>query len=986
MPDASTPLTPAAAPRLPARLFINYASDDRPIAKRLFEQLMAADAQHVWWDSQHIAGGDRWKQEIDEGLLRCQIVIAVLTRTSVAPDRQWVQYEQERASDLLLSVIPCLFEPEKAFMQEGLLPARFAPTSVIGFADNPDEGFRRLLNAIGDRLPKWGQEFTNHARGFAHKFVGRQKDLHSLKGLIDNESRTATGRQLIAIQGIGGMGKTMLAHELVRRLASRYPGGVVIEERGTDPPRARSVLRRWMTQHLSEPAPREYEASEVLPVLADFYGEMLFLFDDVSIQDFAEVKELLRAVPPLATKILTTRSEDLSNELGLRYLLERLDARDSLRLLHARLRDRFAAGHGAPTPEAFDQLLAAHQGALLELVEKVESHPLALHLGIGALENLGGIEATVQKLTASLAAGVDSFELETALDAADKNQSLAHSLTLSLQELQDHDDRRGTDWVRRFRVFGLFPDGSKLPGDLVRTVWGDDEASTRDGTKALSGLVRRAMLRIEQSSGLYFNHPVVRAYATGLLTSHQEEHTQARDRYWSWVIEHAAGGFVRPQKEWKELWHLLPHIRKIAFDIIDAVEAEGLPINEAATPERLTGEDAEDLKAVARTTIDLGLRLANALKEYVIRRPERDEGMQVLRLGLAAARAAGDTDQEIEFMKRLGGALARRDPGRARRYLTSGLALARDTAAREQEGATLSYLGELERTQGNSRTALERLNEALEIHRELGNASMEASTLKYRGEVFWRMSRHDDAVESYRAAQALYQSTGSSSGQADILNKLGSVEFNSGRHREAIALFRQALERHRDVGNRSMEAEDLNDMGAAHRYLKEPERALDKFNAALELHLLLGNRRLESITRCNIAGTLCDLGRYEDGRTEAVHAKGIASEVNAAIPLIWAHCWEARALRGLGDRAPAEERLREALHLSRQQDNPRGLAGVLGMLGDLLGSRKSRREEAVTLLREALDIMEAADLDQAFGGQRRAEITARLDALTTPST
>jgi len=92
-------------------------------------------------------------------------------------------------------------------MQEELLPQRFAPTSVIGFAEDPDEGFRRLLNAIGDRVPKWGQEFTNHARGFEDKFVGRQKDLHSLKGLIDNESRTATARQLIAIQGIGGMGK-----------------------------------------------------------------------------------------------------------------------------------------------------------------------------------------------------------------------------------------------------------------------------------------------------------------------------------------------------------------------------------------------------------------------------------------------------------------------------------------------------------------------------------------------------------------------------------------------------------------------------------------------------------------------------------------------------------------------------------------------------------------------------------------------------------
>jgi hypothetical protein len=114
-----------------------------------------------------------------------------------------------------------------------------------------------------------------------------------------------------------------------------------------------------------------------------------------------------------------------------------------------------------------------------------------------------------------------------------------------------------------------------------------------------------------------------------------------------------------------------------------------------------------------------------------------------------------------------------------------------------------------------------------------------------------------------------------------------------------------------------------------------------------------------------------------------VHAKGIAEEVKAPIPRIWAHCWEARALRGLGDRAPAEERLRDALTLSRGQDNPRGLAGVLGMLGDLLGSRKSRREEAVTLLREALAVMEAAELDQAFGGQRRAEIKELLDRLET---
>ena len=141
---------------------------------------------------------------------------------------------------------------------------------------------------------------------------------------------------------------------------------------------------------------------------------------------------------------------------------------------------------------------------------------------------------------------------------------------------------------------------------------------------------------------------------------------------------------------------------------------------------------------------------------------------------------------------------------------------------------------------------------------------------------------------------------------------------------------------HKFVGRqKDLEAlKDLNDMGAAHRYLKEPERALDKFKESLELHLLLGNRRLESITRCNIAGTLCDLERFQEGLSEAVHAKGRVSPRKSTppTPLVWAHCWEARGLRGLGGRGPAEERLREALTLSRGQDNPRGLAGVLGML------------------------------------------------------
>ncbi len=72
------------------------------------------------------------------------------------------------------------------------------------------------------------------------------------------------------------------------------------------------------------------------------------------------------------------------------------------------------------------------------------------------------------------------------------------------------------------------------------------DANEDRGTKALSGLLRRAMLRIEHSSSLYFSHPVIRAYATGLLNNHPTEHTDARGRYWRWVIERATTGFAKP--------------------------------------------------------------------------------------------------------------------------------------------------------------------------------------------------------------------------------------------------------------------------------------------------------------------------------------------------------------------------------------------------------------------------------------------------------
>ena len=62
-------------------------------------------------------------------------------------------------------------------------------------------------------------------------------------------------------------------------------------------------------------------------------------------------------------------------------------------------------------------------------------------------------------------------------------------------------------------------------------------------------------------------------------------------------------------------------------------------------------------------------------------------------------------------------------------------------------------------------------------------------------------------------------------------------------------------------------------------------------------------------------------------------------------------------------------------------ENPRGQAGTLGNLGNLLGHFRDRREEARGYVTEAIELMESHGLDQAFGGRRLSDLRALRKSL-----
>ena len=186
----------------------------------------------VWMDRPEIEGGDRWKKEIDQALYRSRIVLAVLTARSVDPKRRWIRYEHVEARRLFRRVVPLLLEDCE-------IPEYFKDLHYVDFRADWEDGFRDLRNTIAKVAPRLGpsgSKFVDATPPLDRAFIGRQEDLEAAFELIDGESKSVeTGRLAVAIQGMGGTGKTMLAHELARRIAVHYPGGVATGSAGPEP-------------------------------------------------------------------------------------------------------------------------------------------------------------------------------------------------------------------------------------------------------------------------------------------------------------------------------------------------------------------------------------------------------------------------------------------------------------------------------------------------------------------------------------------------------------------------------------------------------------------------------------------------------------------------------------------------------------------------------------------------------------------------------
>ncbi|HEX8294159.1 MAG TPA: tetratricopeptide repeat protein, partial [Pyrinomonadaceae bacterium] len=925
--------------RIHACVFLNYASEDRERAVWLQAKLFEAGMLDVWIDRAEIEGGENWKSDINEGLLRSTVLLALLTKFSTDLSRKVIVHEQNEAKRLLKPIIPLRFDAEAE------PPEHLAHLQYIDFTADENAALLKLRDRIGDytlrstSLPALPGEPPSGGT-----FVGRDKELQELFAMIQGtDARAATGRPAIAIQAMGGQGKTVLAEELVRRIALRYPGGLLIERRGEPPkPRAEVVFQDWAKKALEALGQRpdgQYDEADVRSLLGRF-GTLLVLIDDVHESDFGEVEKLLRALPADATRLLTTRSLNAAGVFrGLAYSLQPLNDEDAGELVRGRLLAWTGASSSPDTP--------AQEAAIRRLVGLVQGHALALELTAAQCKSPKELPRVVEKLARSLGKGVDGMAVDLAT-APSKKDSVAVCLNISLEQLEERDRERKTNWAERFAVLGVFPDGSRMNQELVAAVWGDAGGDDELAGDALDGLYRQAMIKYEPDEDLYYTHPLLRAFARGLLEKEPGRLAAAQLRYREFLTRTAERGFGEPEEKWAGMNLYVPHLLHTAAQLWEEWTLRLGKLDAHALPDA-PAEGVPLADPAAREAASRAVGFARAFMGYVLRRPELGEdGRRLLTLGLACVRAAGSEELLDTFVRALGAWYARGNPTKAERYFEQARRWADETGDPAEQGKVLSDYGELQRNRGELGPAIDLLSRALVIHKDLGDPRMQAVTHKSLGEAYCRQCHFVIAREHYDSAVGLYRGLEDISGEADLSNKIGSLEFNRGNYKEAVSAFRKARRMHKRVGNRSMEGEDLNDAGISYTYLGRPKRALLFLEKAIVIHGHLGNRRLEAIAISNRAGALCALGREcpdEGGRAalygrallDARKAGEIAHEVECKFTEVWALNWEALAQQGLGRPDLARERLERAENMLKAMSGPREQVTTWGGLGYLLG-------------------------------------------------
>ncbi|WP_232248067.1 AfsR/SARP family transcriptional regulator [Streptacidiphilus rugosus] len=697
-------------------------------------------------------------------------------------------------------------------------------------------------------------------------FTGRDDELRRLLGFAEGDAEHGT--RIVAVDGMGGSGKTSLAVRAAHLMADGYPDGrLFVDLRGYSPgeePRRPSAVLASLLRTLGVPDQQipEEEGGRAALWRATLSGRRVLLLLDNAL-DVAQVLPLLPASP--GCLVLVTSRTRLIDLDGAEWIsIGVLPAADSSSLLAETL--------GA-------QRMAAEPEAVAELAELCGHLPLALRIASARLRNRS--RWTVQYL-------VDRLRDETRRlgELSSGERSVAATIQLSFQAMEE--EARAA-----FRLLGLHL-GADIDVHAAAALLGADLRAAEDLLEQLLDV----HLAQQHVLGRYCLHDLVRSFAQSLRT----EATATADGA---AVERIVDYYVAASEEGCAV--LFPGRVRHSVQL-PATPAE-LPA--LSRPEQSRGWfDQESVALLAAVTLahERGLdrhvgALARNVMFYLNLRSSIDDYERVALLAVDSARRQGEPRALEISLSNLTNAhwkLGRFQDGIA--VAKEALEIARASGNTHGEAVCLDQLGLLHSSLGRLREARADLTRAVEL---LDNPASKAMALCNLSTVHAWLGQYDDAAAAAGEALRLGCADGAWLNEITALNDLAIARLGLGRPDQAATCLEKALR----IGDESELPEELAlafalAADAAHR-LQQTTSASAHEERALELVRARGT----AVRRCQVENIIGRLRRHRGAYAQALElhesAARWAGEIDYRVELARAFDGMAQAAKALGDTSSA---------------------------------------------------------------------------------
>jgi len=166
---------------------------------------------------------------------------------------------------------------------------------------------------------------------------------------------------------------------------------------------------------------------------------------------------------------------------------------------------------------------------------------------------------------------------------------------------------------------------------------------------------------------------------------------------------------------------------------------------------------------------------------------------------------------------------------------------------------SLSNMGNVYCKQGNWYKGMVCYQQSLEISRQLRDSHGETQTLSSLGNVYHRLCQMETAMAYYKQSLEISRQLRDSHGETQTLSSLGNLFRDQGKWEEAIAHYKKSLETFQQLRDPLGKAQTLNNLGIVYYKQGKCDKAIACYEKSLETFRQLGDRHGVGQTLMNSA-------------------------------------------------------------------------------------------------------------------------------------